>query len=355
MQRRILIAVDAPGPAEFIAPVIPLLRKTYSLRIITAHDSAARILNRFRPIRRTTRREAETVFKSFRPHTLLLGMSSLPKAPVHRALVLLAHRAGIPLISFQDYWGNHRNPENEPIVRHAQKILAPDMFAQTLLLEDGYRGEIVITGNPAFEKFSRVNVGRERSRIRKRLGVPERAFLVLYAGTGTPQSAWADEITFRFFVRAMQSLKKTQKNLLVAVHSHPRDEYPERYGTLAPELETIDTSRIPLADSLLPAADVAVSMYSTSLIHACYLRIPAISILLPNAGRKRLRMFGLDDFPPNSVGATLGIFGKSPSLLAQALSRLNRDRSFRASCIARQKQFFPLRKGAARAVLAAIK
>ncbi len=360
MQRRILIAVDAPGPAEFIAPVIPLLRHgtwdkrhgNWETKIVTVGNSDTNILKQYRPIQCTTQRDAERVFRSFRPHTLLLGMSSLPKTPVHRLPVSLAAREHIPLIAFQDYWGNHRNPENAPILKHAQKILVPDLFAQTLLLEDGFRGEIVITGNPAFQKFSRVNVARERAKIRKKLGIPARAFFVLYVGTGTPQSAKMDEITFIFFARAIDLFKRSEKNLFVAVHAHPRDEHPNRYRELAPRLTTVDTSRFPLADSLLPAADVVISMYSTNLIHACFLRIPGISILLPNAGRKRLRQFGLDDFPPNRAGATVGIYTNSPALLARTLNRLNHDRTFRKTLVLRQKKYFPHTNAATRAVLA---
>ena len=352
--KKILIAVDAPGPAEFIAPVLPLLHTQRKLRIVTAHDSAAHVLKRWQPIRCATRREAERAFDSFQPHTLLLGMSSLPKAPVHRTLVAQAARHATPLTAFQDYWGNHRNPENAPIVRQAKKILVPDFFARMLLMEDAYRGEIAITGNPASEKFSRVNVARERSRIRKRLGIPPLAFFVLYAGTGTPQSARADEITFKFFARTIRTLKQTEKNLYVAVRSHPRDERPRRYRALARSLETVDTSHISLTDSLLPAVDAVVSMYSTNLIHACYLRIPAISILLPDAGRRRLREIRLNDFPPNGTGASIGIYKNSPALLLKTLSRLNRDQTFRSALASRQKKHFPPEKGTTRAVCAAI-
>ena len=310
------------------------------MKIITVKDPPTKILAEHHPVRCDTKEEAETMYRKTNPDVLLAGMSSLALGPYAMAhITTLAHHDKKKIICFQDYWANHRNPQNRPLLRFWDAVIAPDDLAKKYLLEDGYRGEIFVTGNPAFQKFANVDVQSERMRLRKQFNVPHDAWVVLYAGTGTPQTVRADEATLRFLAEGMRAFAKQIPHFFCVVRPHPRDEHPDRYAQFLEGIATINTSSIPFADTLLPIADTVVSMFSTSLLHACLLRIPAVSILLPQAGRKQLQTLSLSDFPPNLVGASAGIYTEDRANLVSTLLRVRNDEAWRKEMALAQKKF----------------
>lgn len=345
MQKKILIVVDAPGPAEFIAPVIPLLKKNANVKLATVKEPPTKILAKYDPIRCDSENEAGPIYKKFNPDVLLVAVSSLTLGPyINNKFTELAHADGKKIVCFQDFWANHRWPMNYKMMKYWQKILVPDDLAENLILQDGYTGKVAVTGSPAFEKFKRVNVAEEKSRLRKKLKIARGAFVILHCGTGTPQSWREDEITFNLVAQTIRNLKKEFPNLVFISRPHPRDEKSNRYQKLAPDLGLLDTSSVKMTEELLPVADVVMAMYSTNLVHACYLRIPAISILLPDAGKKILEGVSLPDFPPNAVGAAIGIYKDSPKILEGEIKKIMSNEKHRLLIRRLQKQFFPFGK-----------
>ncbi|TSC89541.1 MAG: hypothetical protein G01um10143_31 [Parcubacteria group bacterium Gr01-1014_3] len=345
---KILIVVDAPGPAEFILPVIPRLT-TYNLKLITVGNSPTKILAAYKPLRIDSEAEATKIYTEINPDILLVAMSSLVLGPyVNQKITELAHADKKKIICFQDYWANHRHAMNFKMLNFWDVVLVPDELAKNYLLEDGYSGQIVITGNPGFDRFRDLDVAAERKRLRAKFGIAEGSFVILHSGTGTPQSYKEDEITFNFLAKAVRELSANLKletnnlKLIFISRPHPRDEEPGRYQRLAPDLNLLDTSTIPLTEDILPIADLSVAMYSTNLIHACYMRIPGISILLPNAGLKRLEKTSLQDFPPNNLGATIGIYEESVPKLKNEIEKIISDSSYRNKIIETQKKYFKL-------------
>ena len=102
----------------------------------------------------------------------------------------------------------------------------------------------------------------------------------------------------------------------------------------------IDTSTVSFTEELLPAADIIISMSGTNLIHACYLRIPAVSILLPDAGRSILQQLGLDDFPPNTSGASIGVYKPVTEKLSLLIERILTDSAYRSAIRHTQEEYF---------------
>jgi len=336
--KKILCVVDAPGPAEFIAPVIPLFRGI-ELRLVAVKGAPTEILKKFHPLRCDTEAEAEAIYQKHKPDALLVAMSSLMLGPyVNKRFTELFHESGKPIIAFQDYWANHRQPQNAIVQSYWDALLVPDALAERYVEEDGFHGNVYVTGNPAFEKFKNVKVADERKRLRKKFGISEAAKVIFYAGTGTPQSAGADNRTFAIFADAIRALDKAYEIVCIA-HPHPRDEYPKRYREAAPDLPFVEI-REGISDSFLPIADVVISMYSTSLIHACYLRIPAVSIVFPGAGKRRLQIVGLDDFPPNTFGASVGVYEESWEALGHALQDIFEKPSVRGKLRKNQEKYF---------------
>lgn len=346
--QKILIVVDAPGPAEFVAPVIPEL-KAYNLKLVTVGKSPTKILSKYKPIRIDKESEAESVYERINPDVLLVAMSSLVTGPyVNPKFTELAYRDGKKIICFQDLWGNHRWPVNFKVMKYWDAILTLDELGKKLILENGYRGKVYATGSPAFDRFRKVDVDRERRRLRRKFRIPEDAFVIFYAGAGTPAGWREDEITFKFLTKAVGAIQKKNKNIIFIAHQHPRDEKPGRYQKLVPNLKYFDASKIMLSEDILPMADVVVGMYATNLIHACYLRIPGISILLPNAGGKRLfENLSLKDFPTNTMGATIGIYQEDVGALVEKFNKLMNGPQYRKKLLSKQKRFFQFGKNTA--------
>lgn len=346
-KKKILLVTDAPGPAEFIYPAVPLLEKKSNLQIVLVKQAPARVLGKYKHLRCDTEGKAETIYKKFNPDIFVVSTSSLVLGPyVANQFTMLAHKNKKPIICFQDFWANHRWPMNFKMLKYWRTMLVPDKLAEKYLLEDGYKGKIIITGNPSYERFKKISVAKERKIIRKKLKIPENKIVFLYIGASTPQSLNEDAITFDFLAGVLRELKKDKKykDLILICRPHPRDENPDHYKQAAPDLNILDTSKINLTDELLPMADVVISMYATNLIHCCYLRIPAISVLLPNAGRAKLKKISLDDFPPNAVGATIGIYKESKAVLKKEIEKILYDKKYRLKIIKAQKKYFALPK-----------
>ncbi len=358
--QKLLITIDSPGSAEFIAPVIPLLQKKYKIALVTVNtitEAPYKILKKYKPLRCDQEKNAEAIYNKIKPDILLIGISSLVLGPfVNNKFTYFAHQNKKQIIAFQDYWANHRWPQNKEMMRYWNTILVPDELAEKFFKEDAYRGKIIITGNPAFDTLRNLNIPAMRTKLRKKLNIREDEFVMLYAGTGTPQAWQEDEITFRFLANTLQDFFAYTPHAVFIPRSHPRDEVKNRYQKIAPRLPMYNPDHEKMSyttDEVLLLADCAISMYSTALLRACFLKIPALSILLPHAGRARLKKIALDNFPPNTVGASIGIYKESPKELIEVLSAIKNDAGYRKKIIHAQSQFFSLdqtKKSAAESV-----
>lgn len=362
--KKVLIITDSPGSADFIAPVIPLLQKKVKLSVVTINTAAEapyQILKKYKPLRCDSEKDAENLFRKIKPDFLLAGTSSLVLGPyVNNHFIRFASEAKKPVIVFQDYWANHRWPQNKETIHLWNMVLAPDELAKKMLSEDNFSGKIVVTGNPAFDKLKEIDVRAARAKIRKELNIAGDEFVILYAGAGTPQAWQEDEATFRFLANTLQELFANHPNIVFIPRAHPRDETKNRYYALAPRLRMYNPNLGKThysTDDLLPMADCVVSMYSTALLHACFLKIPAISILLPEAGRARLRKINMDNFPPNTTGASIGIYKESTKELIAVFEAIKNDPLYRGKILNAQTQFFsfdPNKKSAAETVADAV-
>ena len=353
-KKKILCIADAPGPAESLAPVIPLLVVNADVHVV-AVDTAMHILKSYGALECGDEAKVEQLFKDIRPDVMVSAMSSLTHGPyVNGAFIKLAHQHNIPVISLQDYWGNHRWSHNKEIIPMLAAVCVPDDFAASLWKEDGYVGEIFVTGNPAFDRFADMDAGHERERLRKQLHLDPKDHVILFTGQGTPKHVKADKRTFACVTEAIRLFAKDTSIKLIIRH-HPRATEINYYQEYAHGIDIVDTSFAKFSDEILPAADIIVSMFSTNLIHACYLRIPGVSVLLPEWGKATLGQVGLNDFPPNLMGATVGVYNDDPLELQNIFRKIFSDKSFRASMREAQEKNFPLDAKAAQRVAAIIK
>ena len=271
---------------------------------------------------------------------------------VNNALIGLAVKDDVPIICLQDFWANHRWPSNKKMLPYYKAVCVLDEFSKKLWLEDGFSGEIHVTGSPAFDRFAGVDVSAEHKRLRRLFKLESGEKVILYVGQGVPRHIESDKKTFAFTIEALRALGA--RGLKLAARPHPRAVETGYYAEIARGLDLLDTSALPFTENILPLADVIISSLTTNLIHACHLRLPAVSILLPDAGRKTLKDIGLDDFPPNIVGATIGIYEENTDQLRDILNRVFNDENFRNQIRQAQEKNFPLDSGAAQKVAEAI-
>ena len=340
---KILCIADAPGPAEFLAPVIPLLSKDNDVKIV-AVGTAMSVLGPLGAIRCDDESAVADVFANIKPDLLVSAISSLTHGPyVNNAFLQISRERNVPVICLQDIWGNHRMPQNNGIMSRINAVCVLDDYAASLWREDGFVKDIFITGNPAFDQFEALDVKKEKMRLRAQLQLDDLDQVILFAGQGTPQHIEADKKTFAFITEAIRGLSATIPVKLIARY-HPRAIETGYYEEYAYGIEMIDTSalHVEFSDEILPAADVIIGMFSTNLIHACYVRIPGVSVLLPEWGRATLDNIGLDDFPPNIMRATAGVYGNDPAELTGIFTKIFSDESFRGRMRKAQEDNFPL-------------
>lgn len=298
---KILAIVDSPGAKDFLEPAWPLVEKQSEAKLITRAEAG----------------EADSIYENFKPDLVVSGVSSLIYGPYFvNDLTKRAVGENKPVIACQDYWANHRSPLNRKMMKYWSAVLAPDQLARDYLLADGYAGKIIVTGHPGWEKFLDQPVKPK----------PQSQVTLLWAGSGTPGSEEIEKTSFNFLLEAIRQI--TPPPELIAT-PHPRDENPARYSQYLSPLPT---------DELLSRVDAVIATYSTSLIHAALMKIPAISLMLP-AAKQKFQVINLDDFPLNKIGASIGVYENSPNLLTQILIKLRDDPNYRAELSAKQKTF----------------
>jgi len=322
-----------------LAPVIPFLRGYAEVAII-AVGTACDILKPFGVMRCDDESQATDLFDTIKPDLFVSAISSLTHGPyVNRAYIDAACAAGIPVVCLQDIWGNHRMPQNRGIISKLNAVCALDDYAASLWREDGFTGDIIITGNPAFAGCILRDVKKERKDLRAILRIDENDHVILFAGQGTPQHHDADKATFRFVADAIRLLLPDLPITLIA-RAHPRTVETAYYHGYSRDIKILDTSQYEFADMILPAVDGVIAMFSTLLVQACFMRIPAISVLLPQQGRVSLQDVGLNDFPPNRMGASIGIYDEESSVLADVIKHIFYDKEYRARVQSAQEKKF---------------
>lgn len=330
-------------------PVARLLSERHAVRV-AAVGKAVLVLQSAAPTACVSQDDARRLYGEVKPELVVAAISSLVEGPfVNNAFIELAHRDGIPIVCLQDYWANHRHPANRKVLPYYAAVCVLDDFAARLWREDGFTGEIHVTGNPAFDRFSEIDVSAERKRLREKFGVGKDTRVLIYLGEGTrPATEAADRKTFALVTAALR--EPACRDITLIVRPHPRATNTAYYSELFAGMDVLDTSAIPFSEHLLPMADIVVSGYSTGLIHACLLRIPAVSVLLPDAGRALLKAIGLDDFPPNTTGATIGVYEEDVKKLGDVLRRIFDDEKYRETTRLAQVKHFPLPTSSAKRV-----
>lgn len=241
--------------------------------------------------------QAARVLTEHSAQILLLGTSWGPS--IEKALIQRARLQAIPSIAVLDSWGNYVERfsgvhSEERMAFLPDRIAVMDAFAHEEMVAQGFSpGQLVVTGQPAFDDLLQFAQATAASRVRQELtakyGLALNALVVVFvseplaaiygADAGSPTYlGYHEERVLRDIVAAIETLQaEFPQPLTLLVKAHPKEDPPRlahglrSIGSTARVLAGEDTRR------LLLIADAVVGMSSIVLVESYLLGRPTIS------------------------------------------------------------------------------
>ena len=198
---------------------------------------------------------------------------------------------GCPKIVLQDFWGAGVFTDWREVRYRPDYICVNDQVDSEITQKawpEFDKSKIKVTGYSAFDKYILVDVKSQQELVFSKLGLDSRKKMVLFAG-----HAYG---TVGALFELVKVLNDVQAGIYLVVRFHPR--MTEHEGGDKEKLDCLDiltdfrggdlVKDTTMFDSptVLSAADVVISMYSTMLVEAAVLRKPNISSLYPDKGMR---------------------------------------------------------------------
>ncbi len=229
-----------------------------------------------------------------------------------RSELALQHAAAdlkIDALAISDLFLQH---ESEYICAssYARNVTVMADYVAESLKAKGYTGNLYVTGNPAFDDLSLINV-KDGGNLRRRLGIAEQERLILWVCPSAPTSIIGkDFVQPAVMLAHLEAFCEKQTNTRYLVRQHPSKPVLDRplsstsHGLLCPPLVAIE--------DCLSAADIVLLETSTVGLQAALLGLPVVTI-------------GAGDYPPY---AQLGLSVDVPNLgsVEEALLRAKKPR-----------------------------
>lgn len=339
---RIWAVMKNPGGTNAVWPVVEELRNRKHTVLAIAHGKAIELLAE-KKVSFVAAQDTDILQGSFIyfPDVYITSMCS--KGGVGRDLIPAFRSAGIPTVAVQDYWGGAETKEFADPLYWPDIVCVIDELGEEIIVDSwkGYEtiihGKVKITGQPAFDALAKIDVPATKMRVLKNLGCKENFQVILYAA-----QLWASAETLVSLVKALNCLPQP---VYLVVLEHPRmsDDAPKEKKLLNKALGQFTNGIVFKkgnfsSDEWVAASDLIVSMFSTLLGTAAHLRKECLSILLPNAGEKRIKESQWPYLPFAKLGscAVARSQGEVEALVKQALSlnglglKKNQEKHFRA-------------------------
>jgi predicted glycosyltransferase len=302
----ILLFVQDPGAANFVAPLFTELReKGMSVKVLTSGIARDYLSLRgidHEPI--SSGNSAEEVIASFSPRLLVVG-TACDADTFAFPLIHAARDVGIPSIGFVDA---AMNPEKrfcghskEAFAHAPDWILVPDVSIKNAFVELGASVDrVIVCGHPHFDFVREVGMAlakRDRVELRERLfpGLKSGQKVVVFVSEasarldplkiedyreytlhGRGNATGRTEIVLEELLAAVDLLEERPYFVLRA---HPKDAVQD-YDSYRDEVDLVSAGGDPL--ELLFAADLVVGMTSMSMVEAALMEIP-ILLVIPRA------------------------------------------------------------------------
>ncbi|MBI2012595.1 hypothetical protein HYS90_01550 [Candidatus Curtissbacteria bacterium] len=334
----VLFGLRGPGGMNCLWPVVELLRNEgYPIDLLI--DSAAKKILETKT-HQFTKEPSESPLKRIMEVKPAVAVSEFSSDAGTALTVTWSEKSyGVPVVWVEDYpdvLGSYTNlydssmrinPDYLCVISEATRDLAikrrPTMDPS----------KIIVTGHPDYDKYANIDSEEVRNETRKKLGIKEQDFLIVYSGLLPPQTPEVLE----YLVENLNQLDD-QKDLVLLLSKHPRDMHPEQeYDKVLATLKSrvmkqgeISSDDIGFACDLLIAPGP-----STEALKSAYRRVPSMFIFT-EADASQLTN---DRLPITlRVGASAGVFDYLD--LKDNLRRIINDSSYKRQLVGKMQQYF---------------
>lgn len=315
----IVVVCGDPGGANAVAPVIELLRAQGRVAVSAFAYLQATILWAERGIEFEAIDGAasdEKIRAALDHAALLLTGTSVNEFELEKRFIQVARQLHIPSMCVLDFWSNYALRFRDATGKlncQPNRIAVMDEQARVEMIADGLDSAcIVVTGHPAFdslETFRTEFTRQRRTIVRRELGVPDTAWLVLFASqpaffsedrTDVPPPWLDSERVAKSLLAALEELaRRYGREIVLVIRPHPR-ENPRFLDRLASDSVPVMRQAGGDPRALAMASDLVVGMNTMFLVEAVYLGCATLSI--------RLDLPQPDTFPPNRAGLTFPVY-----------------------------------------------
>ncbi|PIR77456.1 MAG: hypothetical protein COU30_02345 [Candidatus Magasanikbacteria bacterium CG10_big_fil_rev_8_21_14_0_10_38_6] len=296
-----LVSTRDPGSGNALLPVLKKLSSDQGIQIDVLTDGRAQelIQNNFQT-------------ENITPENMILGSDNVIGTP----RVILMDKSSemgidtyvtttfpdVPRILVEDYYTNttqYLSALKERNLPPPEKICVMDNGAKELIIKEFPELEdiIVVTGQPAFDKFINENTEQLAHEVKQKLGLQTTDKLVSFMSTmDEPEK----------IKKIAKSLKESAGDFYLAFRRHPRDNVSYetfKYILTDAGIKVIDTNQFSTND-IGAASDVVLTTWSTEGLHGIYRRKPTVHIIDRNYRVPESINFPL---PPVQLGASVGI------------------------------------------------
>lgn len=184
---RILAIAGDPGGANALAPVLEELAKDERVYLTTHAYGQTMTLWQGRgfPAPSPALAAGATLDALLADYALLLCATSATAEMAELRYIAVAQAAGVATLSLLDYWANYAlrfraNPD-APLCL-PQSIAVMDDAAVAEMVAEGFpKDTLVVTGQPALDRFAQRSTVNHRQALRRELGVKEDELLLIFA------------------------------------------------------------------------------------------------------------------------------------------------------------------------------
>ena len=319
----VVIVAGDPGGAEAIAPVIGMLIREGSARVVPlAYHEACRIW-RERGIPFTqlpdplTEKTAGNLLDHEGAAGLLTGTSAHPRN-AERIFIAAARSMRVPSLSLLDFWSNYRQRWSDAggnLAFLPDFVAVMDTQARDEMIREGFDPvRLIITGQPAYDALASRREGftdEKRAEIRRGLDVRTGESLVVFtsqplslspaAGQGRLSApGYTERTVIPLVLEALDGIGgETGERVVLAIRPHPKED-PGSFGIYPGRKTRVRIAGEGNPRDLVMAADLVLGMTSALLVEACYLGCIVGSI--------QPGLTGPDVLPTNAAGFSQGVY-----------------------------------------------
>lgn len=287
-------AVKDPGGWNAVVPIVLLLRKL-GHKVLLITNGKANQLAQAAGLEHVPCESAKEIMGVYGlPDLFLTSMCS--NGGIGRNLIYWLRQAGVPTVAIQDSWGARLyKPDEWGLLRDRPQYIVVNDEVGAQLVQQAWPEfnpkRIKQLGYAAHDKYADIDVKALTEAARQKLGLPsDNRPVILYGGQL--------DYTGRVLGELVDGLNTIGRSVTLIARPHPRMalDAPQEAEAWTTALEKFNCGRLITDSSSCTPQEIiclagrsqgaVISIFSTMMVEAACLGIPAISLLFPETGRK---------------------------------------------------------------------